>query len=164
MVFCGKNPFFILFFRKLNIGVTLMRVFLISIITLFFLSIILQSCGTTQETTKESGDDEVYVFDEIPEENIINIYDPETDPPYTGMKYFIVQIGAFTTKEKAENFAKTSRSKLNKEIEISYSNRVNLFVVHIKPFFTDRSDAEKLRNELWRLPDYNDAWILTVIK
>lgn len=141
-----------------------MRIFIINITALLILSIVLQSCGTTQETTKESDDDEVYVFDEIPEENIINIYDPETDPPYAGMKYFIVQIGAFTTKEKAENFANISRSKLNKEIEISYSNRVNLFVVHIKPFYTERSDAEKLRNELWNLQDYNDAWILTVIK
>ncbi len=130
-------------------------------------SLFLYSCSSSEETTKDSNTaDSVYVFDEIPADTI-EVKKPD-EPiiflPQETHKYYIVQIGAFTTKEKAEDFAAASREKLKKDIIVIYSNDNNLYVVQLTDLFSTRTEAEKVRNELWKTKTYQDAWILTVIK
>ena len=128
---------------------------------------LLISCSSSQETTttETKAEDSVYVFDEQPVDTATVPMNPEpaVTPPMPG-KYFIVQIGAFTTKDKAEDFANKSRVKLDKDIVVIYSNQVNLFVVQLTTPFNSRMEAEAVRNDLWKMPDYKDAWILTVTK
>jgi cell division septation protein DedD len=120
----------------------------------------LTSCTPSEETTKK---EEVYVFDEVPEETTIT-------PPATGEyptlseTYYVVQIGAFTTKDRAESFAEKSRQKLLNEISINYSERVNLYVVQVVPFYKSRQEAEIVRDNLRQISDFNDAWIITINK
>ncbi len=133
---------------------------IISLISAFFFLIILLSCTPAEETTKR---EEVYVFDEIPAENTIR-------PPTTGEypilaeTYYVVQIGAFTTKDRAETFAEKSRKKILNEISITYSETVNLYVVQIVPFYRSRQEAEIVRDNLRQITDFNDAWIVTINK
>lgn len=123
-------------------------------------ALIISSCTPSEETTKK---EEVYVFDEIPSENTIT-------PPVTGEyptlaeTYYVVQIGAFTTKDRAESFAAKSRQKLLNEISITYSERVNLYVVQIIPFYKSRQEAEIVRDNLREISDFSDAWIITINK
>jgi len=116
--------------------------------------------GTSEETTKQ---EEVYIFDEVPVENTIT---PPTTGEYPTLEetYYVVQIGAFTTQDRAEGFADMSRKKLLNEVSISYSDRVNLYVVQIVPFYKSRQEAEIVRDNIRQIPDFSDAWIITVNK
>jgi cell division septation protein DedD len=125
-----------------------------SLFLLFF------SCTPAEETTKK---EEVYVFDEVPVENTITP-PPTGEYPVLTETYYVVQIGAFTTKDRAENFAESSRKKVLNEIGISYSDTVNLYVVQIVPFYRSRQEAEMVRDNLRQSSDFNDAWIVTINK
>jgi predicted ATPase with chaperone activity len=109
---------------------------------------------TRDEEIKKDNEDETYVFDEMPED--VNVE--------TSGEYFLIQIGAFTTKQSAESFASESRQKINDEISVSYNQEVNLFVVRLDSKFSNKKDAENVRDELRELKDFRDAWIVTVGK
>ena len=133
----------------------------------FSLSLILNfySCSSSEQTTSKTekqDEDSVYVFDEVPADTTIQkSQDPVKVQPSGD---FIIQIGAFTSKDKAAAFAELSRMKLNRDVIIIFSNTVNLFVVQLTEPFATRAEAEKVRNELWNITEFKDAWILTVSK
>jgi cell division septation protein DedD len=130
-------------------------------LVVFLIGVFLSGCTTSQQSTDE--EEQVYVFDEIPKENTIEA--PKTGQyPNLDQAYYVVQIGAFTTKDRAETFADMSRSKLNNEINISYSEQVNLYVVQITPFYKSKEEAESVKNKLRTYPEFSDAWIVTVNK
>ncbi|MCH8326342.1 MAG: SPOR domain-containing protein [Bacteroidetes bacterium] len=133
-----------------------------SIVFLLLFSFILfvSACSSTKEGTdiiSTQETDSLYVFD-TPNENLVLI------PNIANVKLYIVQIGAFTTLEKAEKFAIESRKKIKYNLDIEYSNSVNLYVVQLKPFYNIKEDAETVKNNLWKITDFEDAWILTVIR
>jgi hypothetical protein len=37
-------------------------------------------------------------------------------------------------------------------------------VVQLRPSFKSKEDAEKVRNQLWQIEEYKDAWIVTINK
>ncbi len=125
-------------------------------LTVLFLSFV--TCSTTEKTIKEVKADDTYVFDEIPPEDY---YTFETPVEKNNVSY-IVQIGAFSTLERAKKFADKSRLVLQKDIRVNFNEKNNLYVVQIHPPFKSKIEAEKYRAELWKNDDYNDAWILVV--
>ena len=134
----------------------------IIIIFMAFSLIVLYSCSPSEETAR-TDKEEVYVFDEVPEERVI--IPPQTgEYPVVEETYYVVQIGAFTTKERAENFAEESQRKILNELSINYSDKVNLYVVQIIPFYKSRQEAEIVRDNLKQMEDFNDAWIITINK
>jgi hypothetical protein len=76
----------------------------------------------------------------------------------------VVQIGAFTTKANAEKFAEESKAELPYNVKISFSKQNNLYVVQLKDYYTARSEAEKIRDDLRQNDKFRDAWILTIYK
>jgi len=110
----------------------------------------------SEEGEKET--DEIYIFDEVPDSEVLKF---ETPPEIENVVYEI-QIGAFSTKEKAEIFAVKSSNFLNKELYVAFDNNVNLYIVRLSQEFNSRNDAEKIRNELWTYENYSDAWIVTI--
>lgn len=138
-----------------------MKNFLYLSIFSIILSIIFTSCSSSQETAKEVKDtkeEEVYVFDEIPPEDTFKLESPVQQTYET----YVVQIGAFSTLERAKEFAEQSRAKLNKDIKVEFNSKKNLYVVWIHPPYEQRSMAEAYRNNLWMDVDYKDAWIVTI--
>lgn len=133
---------------------------------LFPVILLLSSCSSTKESTdiiRTQGTDSLYIFDAAPKDtakegSLLVI------PKISNVKLYIVQIGAFTTKDKADDFAKQSRKKINYPLDIEYSKSVNLYVVQLKPFYNKKEDAETVRNKLWKINNFKDAWILTVIR
>ena len=122
------------------------------------------SCSSSIEQTREEetpGDEGVYIFDQVPEDTS-TVRSPENyNSP---QKYYLVQIGAFTTKDRAESFAEEGRDILSKEILVMYNADANLFVVQLKNHFKNKEDAEKARNDLRSNEKYKDAWVVTITK
>jgi ABC-type phosphate/phosphonate transport system substrate-binding protein len=123
----------------------------------------LTSCSSSIEETREEevrSEDGGYVFDDIPDET------PKVAEDLSGDEesYFKIQIGAFTTKQRAKTFAEESKKKLGREVEFSYSSRVNLFVVQLKEKFYTKEEAETTRELLRNEEDFKDAWVISVIK
>lgn len=138
---------------------------LVIILSLLYIS----GCSTSQQTQEQTQNtdeakakDSVYVFDSVPGTQKDDI--PELEYPDLGTTYYIVQIGAFTTRERAKNFAEESRQLLPYDIKIGFSRNNNLYVVQLSEYYTSRSQAESVRNDLWKMEKFRDAWILTVNK
>ncbi len=130
---------------------------ILKIFTFGALLLLSVSCSTSKQSTDEESDDNgAYVFDEVPSGDSFQIDNAENDLNY----YFFVQIGAFTTKASAEEFAEESVNTLNKELEIKYSSISNLYTVRLKESFNSRNEAEKIRNELWQYDNFKDAWLV----
>ncbi|MDP2362404.1 MAG: SPOR domain-containing protein [Ignavibacteria bacterium] len=129
--------------------------FLIFIVNLFV------GCTASQQNT--DNEKQVYIFDKVPEEKTIEA--PKTgEYPTLKDAYYVVQIGAFTTEEKALAFAELSRKKTNSKYSVIYGESIKLYLVQVIPFFKSRTEAEEVRNNLWKVPDFVDAWIVTVNK
>jgi cell division protein FtsN len=131
--------------------------------------LLLPSCSS-KEVTKEDTPkkDTVYVFDQAPQEAPKKVQTPEVNQQtpietqkVTGTHYF-VQIGAFSTRDKAETFSAAAKQKLNHEMAIKFNEEKQLYVVQLSPSFTSRSEAEKVRDNVKQTQEYNDAWIVTI--
>jgi len=137
-----------------------MRNYLLATSTIFIFYLFI-GCSASQQNT--DNEKQIYIFDEVPEEKTI-------DPPKTGeypntvSSYYVVQIGAYTSEEKAQAFAEIGRTRTNYKCSVVYSESLKLHLVQIIPFFKSRTEAEEVRNNLWKLQEFVDAWIVTVNK
>jgi cell division protein FtsN len=138
-----------------------MNKFLVLIVLAY--SFYLAGCAASQETqTTDMGKDSVYVFDSVPDTSADEI--PALEYPDMGMTYYVVQIGAFTTKDRAQRFAQESKQLLPFDVKTSFSRQNNLYVVQLSHYYTSRQEAEDVRNNLWKKDKFRDAWILTIYK
>lgn len=118
-------------------------------------------CSAPQETQKEN---DVYVFDvETPTENKIEEKIIEKPIEIKEEYEYIVQIGAFSSKEKAEKYATENKQYIYWDYQIFYSNQVGLFVIQLNPI-NSRTDAEKIRDKCWAEGKLKDAFIITQVK
>ena len=122
------------------------------------------SCSPFEETQKnqynekEKNVDSVYIFDEVPPENLFKL----ESPVQQSSEVFVVQIGAFSSIERAKDFAEQSRKILNENIKVEFNEMKNLYVVWIHPPFEDKISAENYRSELGKNEAFKDAWIVTI--
>lgn len=139
-----------------------MRIRILIYISVLFALIYLAGCSSSEEATKEKNkNSDVYIFDEVPSDTTVDLSEPEGFPPFN-KEYYVVQIGAFTSKDRAEKFAEDSRIKLQMDTNISFNPDVNLFVVQLKKQFKTRKEAENMRDNLRTMNEYKDAWVLSV--
>ena len=128
--------------------------------TILFITLFLFGCTASKQSNEE---DKVYVFDDIPKEHTIEA--PKTgEYPDLNQTYYVVQIGAYTTKDRADSFAEMCKTKIKNSVNITYSNAVKLYVVQVTPFYKSKKEAELVRDEIRQVPELSDAWILTVNK
>ncbi len=145
-----------------------------SLSTLILFSLLLSACSSTQQTTQSKTEpkDSLYVFDKVPVDttkplilskeaapaeespNIQNIQTP----------YYLVQIGAFTSKDRAQEFVDKTQSLLNQQVKITLNPDINLFVVRLAKIYTTHDDAEKVKDDLRQQEAFKDAWVVTVDK
>ncbi len=151
-------------------------------ITIFF---VLWGCATSEKSTTDNANtkDEVYVFDSIglgdvnaikeepqldkkpteqPDEKPSELNVEEVPPAVesTNEILYYVQIGAFSTKERAKEFVNEVNPIVQKDLKITFNTEKNLHVVQLPPFKT-RLDAEKERNRLWKYEPLKGAFIIT---
>ena len=132
----------------------------LQISTLIVISfIVFYGCTSSQETQVQKQEtDSLYIFDEVPPEDIYKF----ESPVQQNFDVFVVQIGAFSSLERAKEFAEESRIVLSKDIKVEYVQQKNLYVVWIHPPFENKIEAESYRNEIRSMEDFKDAWIVTV--
>jgi cell division septation protein DedD len=106
--------------------------------------------------TKQSVDTN-YVFDKVPAENTYIFETPEKSPD----TIYIIQIGAFSTLERAKEFSELSRVKLKKDIKVEFEENKKLYMVQIFPYYNDKKKAEAYRTDLLQFEEFKDAWIVT---
>ena len=145
----GNHP---LFFMK-----TLILFFLfLLLISVFFIS-----CSSSEETQvnkQETVEDTVYIFDEVPPEDLFKF----ESPAQQSIDVYVIQIGAFSSIDRAKDFAEQSRARLNKEIKVEYKPDKNLYVVWIYPPFQDKESAIGYRSDIQKTGEFGDAWITTI--
>ncbi len=135
------------------------------IFLLVFVSLLI-SCSS-KEVTEEKNN---YVFDKVEFDSVEVNQDlsqtiQEPNQELNSKNYFyIIQIGAFTNEKRAQTFAEKSRKMLNEEIIVSFSDKVNLYLVQLGKIFNDKSEAEIVRNNLRLFPEFQGAWIITIIE
>jgi cell division septation protein DedD len=117
------------------------------------------SCSSSEETqVKKQDTDSLYIFDEIPPEDVFKF----ESPAQQSVDVYVIQIGAFSTPERAREFADNSRAILNKDIKVEFNEKTNLYVVWIHPPFQEKAAAEAFRNDLWNREEFKDAWIVKI--
>lgn len=77
-------------------------------------------------------------------------------------KKYTVQIGAFTTIDKANALSAEAGKAFQKDFVVSYNDMVKLYVVRSIPLFDNKSDAEMLKAEIQKTKGYEDAWVVTL--
>jgi cell division septation protein DedD len=141
----------------------------------FLLLLIFAGCASSEVEQKDAADkktgkDSVLVFEEaVPDTANKNLEIRSTleknnqakEATTKSLKYS-VQIGAFSTLEKADGFADVAKKKIKKELTVSFNESVKLFVVQVTPAFAVKADAETFRNQLWKHKAFKDAWIVLV--
>lgn len=145
------------------------------LLILVFLIIFTLGCSSSKDATSDtnSSDQEVYVFDDVSDvsdettsheaievtatQKVVTPPLPST--PQLVEDSYIVQVGAFSTREKAENLLRDAENKIEYQLKIVKSQKSGFFVVQLSPF-NSRESAEKVRNELWNIPQFKDAFIV----
>ena len=117
----------------------------------------IEACATRARDEKPE-EDEIYVFDEVP---IDDVPADEVESPEIKRTY-IIQIGAFSSKENADKFAEESTMLLSEEIEVDFNERISMYVVTLSRVFNSREAALYERNKLWQFNQFRDAWLREV--
>lgn len=137
------------------------------------LSLFIASCSSTQQTTQSSTEtktkDSLYVFDKVP----VDTTKTETQPaePNTSTTtenistpYYLVQIGAFSSEDRAANFVDKTQSLLTQKVKITFDQSVNLYVVRLSKIYKTHEEAEQVKNDISREVSFKDAWVVTIEK
>ena len=134
--------------------------------SLFLMIFLVIACSAPEQTTKPDQNKEakIYPSEEIKrvdtvKTEIVTPVQPNEEKPKNTPK-FIVQVGAFTSKERAETFMRDNQGKIAQKMGVSFNDKVQLYVVRL-PELDTRDEAEKLRNDLWKIPEFKDAFIIT---
>ena len=133
-----------------------------SIYLIFIFSFFLFSCSAVQESETDDSKN-VYVFDDISVKDSTNNYAEEVTEPVQSnnviIEMYIVQVGAFSTLEKAETFVSSVKDKTNYDLNIHLRDSDNLHVIQLPPFRT-REEAEIVRDELRNFTELEGTFIV----
>ncbi len=127
--------------------------------------LLLSSCSSKEVTKDEKTQkDSTYVFDQVPVDSVKKVMTPTdglTNAVVLETKY-TVQMGAFSTQEKADAFTVAAKKKLNLDMTIKFSNEKNLFIVQITPPYSTKMEADKERDNIKQFQEYKDVWTVTI--
>jgi len=154
-------------FNKLELNLKNQSIKL-SAFSIIVLSTFLFSCSTLQETDTNSTvaqdtTKNTYVFDNVvlPESNTAPTTEAEEQKEIVekAVEMHIVQIGAFTTQEKAEIFLNKFKTKTNYQFNIQFDQIKGLYVIQLPPF-SSRNEAEIVRDELRTIKELEGTFIV----
>lgn len=144
-------------------------------IALFGISLILYSCITSDYVTenKKADDTEIYIFDDVSDIDTTKIIE-DNKPIYVETKEkpieetkeqivykYTVQVGAFTTKERAELFINQNQNKTSFPLKIIYNPSTKLYSVQI-PSYPTKEEADKIRDVLKNFPPFKEAFTIQI--
>jgi cell division septation protein DedD len=77
-------------------------------------------------------------------------------------KKFTVQVGAFTTIDKANALAADAGKVFQKQFLVSFNDQVKLYVVRSIPLFDSKIEADSFKAEVQKIKGFEDAWVVTL--
>jgi hypothetical protein len=135
-----------------------------------------------QDKNAKNTPEEVYVFDEVSDSSkkdkdiddlkneVDNSMDKEknkTEQPNQTSNYninqqgsFYLQLGAFSTLNRAEQFIKENESKVPFKLSIVFNNLKGLYTVRSSAYKT-KAEAEMIRDGFWKQNMFKDSFIVT---
>ncbi len=164
------------------------KIFLLVSVFVFISCSIFQTTDQQDETASEEDSkvEEVYVFDDVSEnesktEEIdqlkkeidnklkekekqeVDVFDEPVvtndTPKQSGNKYFL-QLGAFTTLSRAEQYVKEIDNSVPFVLSIIYNPENSYYTVRSSAY-TTRAEIEEVRTKLWSNNLFKDAFIIT---
>jgi septal ring-binding cell division protein DamX len=132
---------------------------------LVIISLLFPACSSVHQTSGKEGQknkpDSLYVFDQSPAAvKDTTQMQPKQEVQNTAVTFYTVQIGAFSTKERANEFADSSKTKIQDQITVFFNADINLYVVQLAKHYTTREEAENEKDILRQFPDFKDAWVV----
>jgi cell division septation protein DedD len=136
------------------------------------------ACTSVEETTKEveKKQPEVYVFDDVSKVDTSKAQLPKPEiksapkveqvvpeQPTATTKKFTVQLGAFTSKDRAETFIKENQAKTSLPLTISFNGQTKLFAVQL-PAYNTKQEADVIRDNLRKFDAFKEAFTAVVEK
>ncbi len=147
------------------------------------------ACSGGEKAVDENQQEqpEILVFEDIPKvdtsivaKDTVRIEQPEpvVEPLITNQKInnqevkidtvaieeksinYIVQVGAFSTEDRAETFVKENQSKIDLKLSLVFNDQTKLFTIQLPPFIT-RDSAELVRDSIRQIQVFKDAFIIT---
>ncbi len=139
-----------------------------SLLSLVLLLTIFYGCSASKDDSTK--DDEVYVFDDMDQFNDENknsqLKKQEPEPVDTiktpKIKYnYIIQLGAFTTSARAEQFVTKNAKKTNYPMMTIFDDNLNYYLVQL-PVFQEREQADRVLRTLIENNEFNDSFIKSI--
>lgn len=149
-------------------------------------SIFQTSENEKQAQSSSESTDEVYVFDEVSEEEVetdktkelnnrldavkensnqeSDVFDEtvnvENSQTTTESTKFYLQLGAFSTLKRAENFVNENDSQIDFPLSIMYNSKTSLYNVRSTPY-SSKSEVQVIKDRFWKKNMFKDAFIVT---
>lgn len=125
-------------------------------------------CASSEEQSKEkvqAKPDSVYVFDEVPKDSgaVKKEIPPVVKSSVVSGKQtvYYVQVGMFSTPEKANEFVSGAGKELNKQFKVFQNKEKTGYTVWVTPSFGAKADAELYRDEIRKKKEFKDAWVVS---
>ncbi|MBK8946499.1 MAG: SPOR domain-containing protein [Ignavibacteriae bacterium] len=152
-----------------------------NILLILFLILSLSACSIFQSSEEEEKQakadaEEVYVFDEVDDsknktnkvdevkkevETTFDDDDSEKDEYFKSNQHgFFLQLGAFSTKDRAEQFLNENKSKVPFSLSIVFNSTNSLYTVRSSAYQT-KPEAQMVREGLWNQNMFKDAFIVS---
>lgn len=133
------------------------------IVFIIVLTILLYGCSSIQKNESSNTSNEAYVFDNVAISDSSNKVQAETNESTEiveePIEMYIVQIGAFSTQDKAEIFLHKFKDKVKNDLNIHFDEGKGLYVIQLPPFRT-REEALKVRDELKTINELEGTFIV----
>lgn len=145
-------------------------------IVFIIISLILSSCISSEYVNedKKNNDTEIYVFDDVTKIDTTKIIQEESkivtneikenskDEKKSQLNFkYTVQVGAFTSKERAETFINQNQNKTSFPLKIVFNKITNLYSVQIPPYNT-KEEADKIKDILKNFPPFKEAFTIQI--
>jgi len=143
-------------------------------IILLVFSLFLFACSASEDMQEQSdADDNVYVFDDAqtkPDTNETVTFElpppveevQEPEQPTIVYDYY-VQVGAFSTKDRADKFISKAQKLTSEPLNVFYDNEKKYFLVKTN-ILSEREQADIILKELLKQEEFKDAFIRKVRK
>lgn len=161
-------------------------IIIFGLITFSACSVFQTSENDKQTKSANESSDEVYVFDDVTENEVntdkakefdkkldavkekseaeIDVFDETVSNPNAQSSIesskFYLQLGAFSTLKRAEIFVKENESKIDFPLSIMYNSATSLYNVRSTPYNT-KAEVEVIKNGFWKRNMFKDAFIVT---
>lgn len=140
---------------------------------LLLIPFLIFGCTSVEQTTQSEKErkPEVYVFDDVSKidtsvvipEKKEKLKEDKSDFDNSIVRKYVVQLGAFTTKERAQLFISENQAKTSLPMSIEFNNQTKLYSVVLPPYNT-KEEADLVRDNLRKIPVFRDAFTTTKMK